>query len=446
MVYKYRIAANFIRSKILAHTYKPGEKLPSVQTLSKELSYNSDTIVKAYKLLEAEHLIYASFKSGYYVVKSAIPVTEKNNIIDMVTACPPDSVNPYKDFYHCMEKAIVLYEKKLFEYSSAQGMPELINVLAKHMANFQVFAKPQDIFITNGSQQALYILAAIPFPNGRTKVLVEQPTYSVMLQVLELTKTPIIGIERTHEGIDLSELEAIFKQGDIKFFYTMPRYQNPTGFCYDTVQKKKIINLARQYGVYIVEDDYLADLELDAKVDPMYALGDKEWIIYIRSFSKALLPGLRLGMAIVPKELQNDFIVYKRGIDLNSPILTQGALEIYLRSRMYKFHVQRTKQYYQEKMNILREECVLNNIVKCYIPPTGIYACLSIDGISADNLVNRLAKDNVFISSTAGCYIDCFPHPEGIRLCVCKIENEDIGKVIRLINTRMHRQQKDSCF
>ncbi|MDQ7096556.1 PLP-dependent aminotransferase family protein [Desulfosporosinus sp. PR] len=429
------IVADFIRKKIFSGIFKPGEKLPSVQTLSKELSYNSDTIVKAYKLLEDEHLIYASPKSGYYVVKSAVPVNKKNGIIDMVTACPPDSVNPYKDFYHCMEKAISLYKKKLFEYSSAQGMPELINVLVKHMANFQVFAKPQDIFITNGSQQALYILAAIPFPNGRTKVLVEQPTYSVMLQVLKCTKTSVVGIGRTHEGIDLSELEAIFKQGDIKFFYTMPRYQNPTGFCYDSLQKKEIINLARQYEVFIVEDDYLADLEVDAKADPMYAIGEREWIIYIRSFSKALLPGLRLGMAIVPKELQNEFIAYKRSIDLNSPILTQGALEIYLQSSMYKFHVQRTKQYYQEKMNILREACDLNNIVKCYFPPTGIYTSLDIVGTSADILINRLAKYNVLLSSTDGCYLEGFPHPEGIRLCVCKTEDQDIRKAIQLIAT-----------
>lgn len=243
MTYKYTIAADFIRNKIFSCIYKPGEKLPSVQMLSKELSYNSDTIVKAYKLLEAEHLIYASPKSGYYVVKSAVPVNKKNDVIDLVTACPPDSVNPYKDFYHCMEKAISLYEKKLFEYSSAQGMPELINVLVKHLANFQVFAKPQEIYITNGSQQSLYILAAIPFPNGRTKVLVEQPTYSVMLQVLKCTKTPVVGIRRTHEGIDLSELEVIFRQGDIKFFYTMPRYQNPSGFCYVCHRRERMDNL-----------------------------------------------------------------------------------------------------------------------------------------------------------------------------------------------------------
>lgn len=142
-------------------------------------------------------------------------------------------------------------------------------------------------------------------------------------------------------------------------------------------------------------------------------------------------------MAIVPKELQDEFISYKQSIDLNSPILTQGALEIYLQSSMYKFHVQKTKKYYQEKMDVLRDVCVLNDISKCYIPPTGIYACLDIDGVSADILVERLAKYNVLLSSTAGCYIEGFPHQEGIRLCVCKTEDQDIREAIQLISREL---------
>ncbi len=447
MIYKYQLVADLLRQKIACGVYKSGEKLPSVQALSKELLYNSDTIVKAYKVLEADHLIVSFPKSGYYVVKSSVPVKGRNDVVDMVTTGPPDYINPYKDFYHCMEKAISIYEKKLFEYSSAQGMPELIHSLVKHLANFQVFTKPQNVFITNGSQQALYILAAISFPNGRTKVLVEQPTYSVMLQVMKCTKTSVVGIRRTHEGINLNELESIFRQGDIKFFYTMPRYQNPTGFCFDVAQKKEIIRLAKKYEVYIVEDDYLADLELDTKIDPMYAMGEQERMIYIRSFSKTLLPGLRLGMVILPSKLQKEFLTYKQSIDLNSPILTQGALEIYLHSSMYKFHVQRTKKYYKEKMDVLRDaiEHHPNGLVKGNMPTTGIYACLELNDVSSELLVNRLSKNKVLLSSTNSCYLDDFPHRDGLRLCVCKTEDDEIRRTVKLISeevTYLHRKRK----
>ncbi|MBV7272116.1 PLP-dependent aminotransferase family protein [Clostridium sp. PL3] len=444
MVYKYKAAADLIKENIFSRNYKPGEKLPSIQRLSEKLNYSAETIVKAYKQLEEQHLIYSVPKSGYYVMKNGDEIDEKERVIDMLNVYLPDKINPYKDFYHCMDKAISIYENKLFEYSSPKGMPELINVLTKHLMNFQIFTKTENIFITNGAQQALYILGAMPFPEGRAKVLVEQPTYSVMLRILENAKTPVIGIKRTHEGVDLDELEEIFKKGDIKFFYIMPRYQNPTGFCYDNIQKKEIVKLAEKYDVYIVEDDYLADLELDKRLDSIYTIGNKERIIYIKSFSKTLLPGLRLGMAILPKELHKKFIDFKHSIDLNTPILTQGALEVYLKSSMYKFHIKRTKKFYKNKMELLKNLCnkELSDKITWYIPETGLYAYMETKKVSSETLEKILLNSKVLVSSTRNCYIEGFRHTEGIRLCVCNASDEDIRKAVNIILRGRKRDQK----
>ena len=437
MGYKYEAVAELIKENIYSGNYKPGEKLPSIKNLSKELTYNADTIVKAYKQLEEEHLIYAVKKSGYYVMKNQDEIGINKSVIDMLNIYLPDKINPYKDFYHCMDKAILIYGKKLFEYSSPKGMPELISVLTKHLMNFQIFTKPENIFITNGSQQALYILGAMSFPGVRSKVLVEQPTYSIMLKILEKAKVPVIGIERTYEGIDLNELEEIFRKGDIKFFYTMPRYQNPTGFSYNNAQKKEIIRLSKKYDVYIVEDDYLVDLELDKKSDPMFTMSDKDRIIYIKSFSKTLLPGLRLGMAILPKELHEKFIDFKYSIDLNTSILTQGALEVYLKSSMYKFHIKRTRKFYKSKMDVLKKlfNKELNDKITWYIPETGLYAYMETKEVSPQILENILLNNKVLVSSTKNCYIEGFEHTGGIRLCVCNASNEDIRRAVNIIES-----------
>lgn len=437
MGYKYAAAADMLKQKIYSGIYKPGEKLPSIKRLSEELKLNTDTIVKAYKYLEEEHLIYAVPKSGYYVVKSEDWAGEGKKIVDMLNTSPPDKINPYKDFYHCMEKAASIYGERLFEYSSPKGMPELINALEKHLMNFQVFVRREDIFITNGSQQALYILAAMPFPNGKSKIVVEQPTYSVMLNIIEYAKTPAVGIERLSNGIDLNELEKIFKKGDIKFFYTMPRYQNPTGFCYDTRQKREIIRLAEKYDVYIVEDDYLADLELDKKSDPIYSLKNKDKVIYIRSFSKTLLPGLRLGAAILPQELHNDFNRFKYSMDLNTSIINQSALEVFLKSKMYKFHIKRTKSYYRNKMDVLKKAVSKyhNDNIDWYIPETGIYAYLETKNIKSEELAKSLLNSKVLVYSTTNCYLNGFKHTEGIRLCVCNASDEDIINAVHIIET-----------
>lgn len=441
-MYKYNQIADALRKEIQEGHYKPGEKLPSVRQYVRDSGYNSDTVLKAYRLLEEEHLIYSATKSGFYVVKSIVPVNKKSNI-DLVSVRPPDFINPYKDFYHCMEKSISLYQNKLFEYSSPQGMEELRGGLAKHLMNFQIFTGDKDIFITNGAQQALYILAAMTFSGKNTKVLVEQPTYSVMLKVLKCNKVPVFGIRRTAEGIDLEELEEIYKQGGIKFFYTMPRYQNPTGFCYSEEQKREIIRLSKQYGVFIVEDDYVADLERNERTDTLYALGDKERIIYIRSFSKTILPGMRLGMTILPKVLQEEFLTYKQCIDLNTTVLTQGALEIYLKSSMYKSHAARTKKFYKGKMETLKNACSqwLNHKVICHIPPTGLYAYLELED-KAESILKALSKSGVLVSNTANCFIEGFPHAEGIRLCICNCEDVDIELAVKRIQEEIDKGEK----
>lgn len=438
-MYKYNKVADSIREGIYRGEFKPGEKLPSIQSYVKASGYNPDTVIKAYKLLEEEHLIYSAPKSGFYVVKSMDKGGNAGAGIDLVTVRSPDSINPYKDFYHCMEKSITIYRNKLMEYAPSHGMVELRTALAKHLMNFHIFTRQQDIFITNGAQQALYILAAMPFPGDRRKVVVEQPTYSVMLQVLSCNKVPVVGVRRTKEGIDLKELEALFKTGDIKFFYTMPRFQNPTGFSYNEKQKREIIRLASRYDVYIVEDDYLADLELEEKADSLYAMGEKEWIIYIRSFSKTLLPGLRLGMAIIPEPLKKEFLLYKQSMDLNTPVLTQGALEIYLKSRMYKSHVARTRKFYKNKMEVLKEACELafQKEVEYHIPPTGIYAYVETKKGSAEKIVSSLEKCNVLVNSIKGCCLEGFSVPEGIRLCVCNCSDEELVKAVNLIKAEM---------
>ena len=433
--YKYENVVNTMKERILNGTYKPGSKVPSIQALAKEMSLNKDTVIRAYHQLEAEHWIYAVAKSGYYVVKSTVAKEEMPHVIDMLTTNPANEVNPYKDFCHCMEKAILLYEHKLFSYSPPKGMPELIRILRSHLINYQILTKEQDIFITSGAQQALFILALMAFPDNHQTILVEQPTYSVMMETININKIPVLGIRRTVNGLDLSELERIFSENNIKFFYLMPRFQNPTGFSYSNKQKKEILRLAKKYQVFIVEDDYLADLEINPKSDPFFSFDRDNIVIYIQSFSKTLLPGLRLGMVILPKQLQEGFIKMKSIVDINSSVLSQGALEIYLRSNMYESHVKRTKTFYKEKMMLLNREYEkeLQHLARFFVPPTGIFAYFEVDHIKSKTLSARLENNGLKVWSTNQAYIEGFPHPEGIRLCTCKADLQSIVHAVQIL-------------
>ncbi len=440
MDYKYIAVANQFKEKIITGEFKPGEKLPSIKMLTKQLGLNSATVLRAYSFLEKEHLIYSVPKSGYYVVKSAITADDGSQIIDMLSTGPSDEINPYKDFYHCMEKAISVYQQRLFAYSPTKGMPELIAVLKRHLMDDQIFTSEQNIFITSGAQQALFLLCAMDFPNNSQKILVEQPTYSMFLEAANANKCQLVGIERTEKGIELCELERIFKTNNIKFFYIMSRFQNPTGFSYTNKQKKEILHLAQKYNVYIVEDDYLADLEINTKADPIFAFDQTGTVIYVRSFSKTLLPGLRLGAIILPQNLQEQFLRLKSCMDLNSPVLSQGALEIYLQSSIYRMHASRVKEFYRQKANLLSSLCKkeLSPFAKVYVPKTGIFAYLELENLSSEALKRKLLDKGLAVSTTTGCYINNQPIREGVRLSVCKTKDQDISKALEILKNELY--------
>ncbi|MNI07376.1 putative HTH-type transcriptional regulator YdcR [compost metagenome] len=351
---KYMELLNELEIMMESPPYQDGQKLPSIRVLAQQHSCSKSTVIKALAELEKRHKIYTLPKSGTYVVQKTKPAElEKSLFVDFAASAPDPDVFPYLDFQHCINKAIDTYKKDLFIYGTPQGLPSLIQIIHKQLANYQVFASPRHIFIVSGVQQALSLLATMPFPNGKSKILIEQPGYHLFIDYLQTHEHPVVGIQRTTSGIDLQELERIFRTEDIKFFYTMPRFHNPLGSSYTHQQKKKIAALAQQYDVYLVEDDYLADLEQDSKADPLYAYDSSSHVIYLKSYSKIIFPGLRIGVAVLPEALIEVFSHYKRLHDIDSSMLSQGALEIYLKSGMFERHKQKIRTSYTRRASIL---------------------------------------------------------------------------------------------
>ena len=128
-------------------------------------------------------------------------------------------------------------------------------------------------------------------------------------------------------------------------------------------------------------------------------------------------------------------------MDLNTPVLNQGALEIYLKSSMYKSHVLRTKKFYQHKMSVLKTACEiwLPKGQIYHVPPTGIYAYIQLHHQSAQRLIKKLSKTGILISDVSDCYLKGMERSEGIRLCICNCEEEELYKVIKRIGEEESR-------
>lgn len=406
-----------------------GSKLPSVRQLSEQFSCSKNTVMKAYAELEKEHFIYSVPKSGYYVVNEFQQATKEHEAIDFYSAGPDKNVMPYLEFQHCINQAIEHYKEELFIYSDQQGLYSLRVQIVKYLQNLQVFTQPERVFVVSGSQQALNLLVSMPFPNEKNNILIEQPTYFGFIESIHLHQATTFGIELSMEGIDLDRLEYMFRNNDIKFFYMIPRFHNPLGHSYTNSEKKKIVELAEKYDVYIVEDDFLGDLDPNAKSDPLFSFDPSGRVIYLKSFSKIFLPGLRIASVVLPTIMINNFLRYKFSSDFNSSALSQGALEIYLKSGMFHSHLKRIKGLYSRKMQILQEACELFLPANTHFtkPTSGFYLSIKLpENITAKQVVHMLNEQNIYVDDASRMFLPEYKKEHLIRLSISQVNENQI--------------------
>lgn len=433
---KYELIIEHIEKLVKLNKIKQGERLPAIRSMSKKFNCNKSTVIRAYKELEMNHKIYSIPKSGYYLVEKQDLNKKEYGCIDFSKVMPEPKLLPYKEFNHCINRAVELYKSNLFSYSDTQGLESLRKALINHFVKNQIFTTEEKIFITTGSQQALSILSKMSFPNGKKNILVEQPTYSLIHDLVEMNGDKLIGIDRDYNGIDFDKLERILKEKDIKFFYTIPRFHNPLGTSYSEKDKMRIVDLAEKYDVYIVEDDYLVDIDINKKKLPMYYYDISERVIYVKSFSKAFMPGIRIGAVVLQNKLKDEFLRYKRHYDLNTSVLSQGALEIFINSGMYSNHVKKVRVEYRKKMDCLSEclERIDTSGIQFYIPETGFFIWVRLTKrINIDKLIKRLEEKSIYITPAKKFFIENNLKENSLRLCICKLTVKEIKIGIKVL-------------
>ena len=326
---KYQAVVSFLKKGIESGKFPTGSRLPSIRQLSQDFHCSKDTIQRALLELRHEQYLYAKPQSGYYVL-------EQGQHQDLEIEVTDEHASAYDDFRLCVNETLIGRENYLFNYyDNQEGLEELRQSVHQLLFDQALYCKPDQLVLTSGTQQALFILSQIDFPSKGEEILVEQPTYHRMNRLLVAQGLAYQTIERRIDGINLDELEEQFKSGKIKFFYTIPRFHYPLGHSYSDQEKRAILDLANQYGVYIVEDDYLGDLD-SKKGQTFHYLDTEDRVIYIKSFSTSLFPALRITALILPNALKEAFVSYKNILDYDSNLIMQKALSLYIDSQLFE--------------------------------------------------------------------------------------------------------------
>ena len=416
---KYQCIVDRIRQDIQNGKLLKGQKIPSIRKLADKYHCSKDTAQKALMELKYQKYIYAVPKSGYYVLENSLEDQQ-----DMELSVRDDRHQIYEDFRICLNETLIGRENYLFNYYSQQeGLEDLRQSVQQLLLDSAVYTSADKLVLTSGTQQALYILSQIVFPNEKHEILVEQPTYHRINDLLTAQKLPYQTIERTPEGIDLEELEWIFRTGHIKFFYTIPRFHYPLGHSYNRKEKEEIIRLAQLYDVYIVEDDYLADFDSKHELTFHY-LDDSQHVIYIKSFSASLFPALRITALLLPSDIQSAFIAYKKAVDYDSNLIMQKALSLYIDNLMFEKNC--FALFNQQEKEVMRAKKLLseNQLKLSYF--------LNRDGILLDlrglKSVSSFKHSNLPLDFFESSYIHDCPYQ------YAKIRYENLEKTLQHLN------------
>lgn len=217
-----------------------------------------------------------------------------------------------------------------------------------------VEAREEEVFLTNGSQQAMDLLARLLLDPGGTVALEETVYDGIQIAVRPLTPRVLTVPTSPEHGIDVDALEALLEEGERPaFLYLVPEGHNPMGGSLPLERRERLVELARRFRLPILEDDAYGLLRYDrGGAPPLRALDDR-WVLYLGSFSKILAPALRVGWIVAPEELVSRLSIVKHATDLDTTTFAQRALAAYLEAGHLPAHLERIRAAYRERRDAM---------------------------------------------------------------------------------------------
>ena len=370
----YRQIADHVRDRIADGALPPGTQLPTVRAMAAQLGVTRLTVQTAYAELQSGGWVEATTGRGTFVSAAAqaarhianrtVPFTADVVIDDMIhighvagmrsmaNASPDPRLAPTDEFWHVLAD-MRPQASVLTEYGAIQGDAELRIELSTLLRERGVQAIPGDILVTDGATQALSLLTQALCRQGDT-VLVEQPTYLSFLNLARMHGVQAVAVPLDDQGPEPEALERLVVQMRPRFLYTIPTFHNPTGRNVSVARRRTLLELAARYGFLLVEDDIYARIAYDGPPPPtLMSMDEAESVVYVSSFSKTLMPGLRIGYVVAPPALQRRLLDLRRASDLCGPPLLQRAVAEYVRRDGIKRYLRKVLPIYRERRDAL---------------------------------------------------------------------------------------------
>jgi DNA-binding transcriptional MocR family regulator len=471
-------------TRIRSHAFPPGFRLPPTRILARELSTHRNTVVRAYADLEAAGFVSSVVGRGTFVEASARSAVGSGargaggaagggangggagvgtavgtsgggtsgeppsrmpwstllsraanadglgKAARFARSVPGDVVNlarmqPSKDLLpdqllrRCIDHALRDLGTGALEYAPPEGLARLRRQIVQDLAEQGVPAGADDVLVTTGSQQALdLIIRTLVNPNDA--FLVDSTTYSGAIDLFTLGGARLIPVPSDAEGPDLAALSRLSRPG-VKGFYLMPNCNNPTGLTVSEERRRGLVAWSKSAGIPLIEDDYGASLDLDGTPPPAALRTLDGDVVYFSTFSKRLVPALRIGFIIAPPALRPILTAMKRAMDLATSTVLQHGLAEFMERGYLKAHMNRTLPEYRARRDALEAGLVehLPAGMRWTRPSRGVVLWLPLPpALDPEMVFEEALRRGVRISPSTLWSVDAGAE-RGLRLTFC---------------------------
>ncbi len=334
------------------------------------------------------------------------------------------------------------------QYSTTEGYIPLREAICQRMKMAGIDSSIENVLITSGSQQAIDLTGRLFINEGDT-IICESPTYLAAINVFKAYNAKFVEVAMDDDGMVMEELEQMLRDHpDAKFIYTIPDFQNPTGRTLKLERRKRMIELANQYDVLIVEDNpYGAVRFAGEELPPVKHFDTEGRVIYLSTFSKIFTPGLRLGWICADEAFIDKYVAFKQTADLHTDSFAQRITAKYMELYDIEEHIKKIKAVYKERCTAMLcciEEFFPKNLSYSK-PEGGLFIWVELpEGIDSAHIFTECLKNNV--ACVPG--VPFFPNgtqTNTLRLNYSNMSKEKIIEGMKRMGEVLHQEiQNDS--
>jgi len=415
-----------ISGAILSGRLPSGTRLPSSRELGRSLGVARNTVAAAFDHLLAEGYLRARAGVGTFVTAGPhraarspgrtssplrpVPLWERASpevpvldgeppAYDFRTGLPEDSLFPYPAWRRHLDR-VVRRAGRAAVYAEPAGPAVLRAAIARHVGVSRgLDVGPEDLIVTNGVQQALALLGQVLVEPGDV-VAVEDPGYPPARRAFEAARATVVPVPVDEHGIVVERLPQ-----QAAAVYVTPAHQFPLGVRMSLARRTALLEWADAAGAAVVEDDYDTDFRYGARpIDPLHVLDRSGRVVYVGSFSKSMLPTLRVGYCVAPADLLDALRRARFVADWHGPTATQLALAGFIDEGRLATHVRRMRREYELRRD--RISMVLDRVFRPHLRPiptaAGLHLAVTCDGVTHDTVAGWLAecaKDGVALQA-----------------------------------------------